>query len=104
MFEVTLNSNKWGSMEVDISTLPAEQKLTLSEKTVVRFQQYGNRAIYVGSSSSRDGLFLDDIEITTKSKTSQTLSFPALPDKQFGDAPFDLMATADSDLPLIYSS
>ncbi|WP_339922496.1 T9SS type A sorting domain-containing protein [uncultured Cyclobacterium sp.] len=100
--EYTFNSNKWTAMEVDISTLAEEKELILSEKTVVRFQQYGSRAIYT-SSSSRDGIFLDDIEITTKSRINQVISFSPLPDMQFGDAPFDLSATADSDLPVQFT-
>ncbi|GEO20826.1 hypothetical protein CQA01_13600 [Cyclobacterium qasimii] len=100
--EYTFNSNKWTAMEVDISKLAEEKKLVLSEKTVVRFQQYGSRAIYT-SSSSRDGIFLDDIEITTKSRINQVISFSALPAMQFGDAPFDLVATADSELPVQFT-
>ncbi|MDO6437172.1 T9SS type A sorting domain-containing protein [Cyclobacterium sp. 1_MG-2023] len=100
--DFTLNSNKWESMEVDISTLADENKLVLSEKTVVRFQQYGRFAIYTGS-SSRDGIFLDDVEITTKSRINHVISFSSLPDMQFGDAPFDLVATADSELPVQFT-
>jgi parallel beta-helix repeat protein len=39
---------------------------------------------------------------TTTTKQSQTITFPAIPNKTFGDAPFTLTATASSGLPVSY--
>ena len=80
-----------------------DKNLTLSEKTVIRFQQYGRRSFSIYGFTPQDGIFLDDIQITTKGKASQSLTFPPLPDMQFGDAPLELMASADSELPVQFT-
>jgi hypothetical protein len=41
-------------------------------------------------------------QIFTVNKASQTITFPALPNKTFGDAPFNLTATSSSGLPVSY--
>ncbi len=42
--------------------------------------------------------------VTSPGKQSQTITFSALADKVLGDAPFNLSATASSNLPVIFSS
>ncbi|AEL26917.1 T9SS type A sorting domain-containing protein [Cyclobacterium marinum] len=103
IYDYVLDKRKWSENELNISALAGEKNLTLSEKTVIRFQQHCKRPFYIYGFTQQDGIFLDDIQITTKSKTSQSLTFPPLPDMQFGDAPFDLVATADSELPVQFT-
>ncbi len=58
----TLPTTVWRLQSLDLSTMAAEKGLTLSDSTIIRFQQYGT-----GSFSSfydNDGLFFDDISIT----------------------------------------
>lgn len=48
---------------------------------------------------------VDDFELVeTVVKTAQQITFDALPDKQVGDASFELQASASSGLPVTYSS
>ena len=61
---------------------------------------YRVRAVNSSGAASADS----DTETVTTGKLSQTITFNALPDKTYGDAPFDLTATATSGLDVSYVS
>ncbi|WP_158859594.1 T9SS type A sorting domain-containing protein [Lunatibacter salilacus] len=102
-FNFTSRQISWHQLELDISTLAADKNLTLTEKSVLRFQQYDNGSFGSNSTTTRAGIFIDDVEMSATSRSIQTIEFPNISAKTFGDAAFDLTATTDSGLPIAYS-
>lgn len=47
---------------------------------------------------------IDNVSVTASTQTTQTITFPTIDDKTFGDAPFDLEAVSTSGLTVSYSS
>ncbi|WP_040416566.1 hypothetical protein, partial [Cyclobacterium qasimii] len=69
------DGNKWADASwsqlppLDIDRLASHYGLTLSSSFIVRFQQYDNSYFGGSSTSSRDGIFIDDIEVRVPDQT-----------------------------------
>ena len=57
-----------------------------------------------GTVTSEAGGFLETFDFQIAGKLAQDITFDPLPDRTFGDADFDLSATASSGLPVTFSS
>lgn len=67
--------NRFGQHPViDVDELAAIHGLSLSRNFVIRFQQYGDKD-FRGSSTSADGLYMDDIQIYDPNLTYASLPF-----------------------------
>ena len=65
-----------------------------------------SQIIFSGLPAGSGTLFIDNVYFynTNPAPGSQTITFPAITDKTFGDAAFQLTATASSNLPVSYST
>src|SRR5690606_19252800 len=97
-FEVTASSSASLELTYEVSG-PATidgNMITLSGETgevTVTVSQAGNEN-YLSASASAT------FQVTDPAKQSQTITFAAIADKTYGDAPFSLAATASSELPV----
>jgi hypothetical protein len=77
---------------------------------VTNFQNYGlspNTTYYYVVrvvNTNGESINSNEISITTPNKLNQSINFPTLPNRYFGDVPFALSATATSTLPISYTS
>ncbi|RKZ78596.1 MAG: hypothetical protein DRR19_26175 [Candidatus Parabeggiatoa sp. nov. 1] len=72
-FEVSNWSDVWGQLPpIDVAQLATENGLKLTNQFVIRFQQYGSGNFSEGYT---DGIFLDDISVTSPTVTYATLPF-----------------------------
>ena len=68
------NDDIWGRFPpIDVAALARDRGMLLTDKFVIRFQQYGSRT-FTGT-SILDGLFLDDFEVKAVQRLYATLPF-----------------------------
>jgi hypothetical protein len=107
-----LDSTTWGTptfnlMATASSGLPVvyrvvSGKAAITNRTVTI---YGTGIISIEASQPGDATYNAAAPVVQSfgvGKSNQTITFPAIPDKVFGDAPFDLLATASSSQPVDY--
>ncbi len=79
--------------------------LNLNDFVGLTTKAHISQLIFSGVPVGSGILYVDNVYFyTTKSKTDQTITFPAITDKTIGDAAFNLSATASSGLTVAYST
>ena len=85
-----LPANRTSNISIDIPVnIPSGSEIML------RWEDLNDPASHI--------LAIDDVSFTA-TKESQTITFDPLPDRTFGDAPFNLTSTSSSGLPVAYNS
>jgi hypothetical protein len=98
----TINGASAGSSPIDQST--GEFLIVYNGSTTLPASTTPYQITYSYATTTNFAAATNNLTSLTVNKISQTITFGNLPAKQFGDAAFNLTATASSGLPVSYSS
>ncbi|MEI7831492.1 MAG: Ig-like domain-containing protein, partial [Prolixibacteraceae bacterium] len=104
-YTLTATGGASGNPVIFTSSDPSIATCTGATGSTVNLIKGGSCTIYANQAGNIDYLAAATKEQTlTVSNSSQTITFAELPDKTFGDAPFNLKATSSSELAITFES